>query len=78
MQEDLNVSISEDTREILVNGCRPKEDVPGEDQQKRCVSMRFPMPRSADLKHTKAKLENGVLKVEVPKMEGDAMRVTID
>ncbi|KAJ3009379.1 UNVERIFIED_CONTAM: hypothetical protein HDU68_002737 [Siphonaria sp. JEL0065] len=74
--EHLNLTIREGEKMIVLRGQKPANENTGD--KARDFSIKIALPESADLNDIHAKMENGVLKVDVGKREFEGTRIHIE
>ncbi|TPX53857.1 hypothetical protein CcCBS67573_g09643 [Chytriomyces confervae] len=75
-KEDVLLSVNEHESVVILKGKLDGDGTRG--KRERSVDARIALPKNADLSDLKAKLENGVLRVDVGKREFEGKRVQIE
>ncbi|KAI8828420.1 hypothetical protein BJ741DRAFT_424892 [Chytriomyces cf. hyalinus JEL632] len=75
-KEDVLLSVNEHESVVILKGKLDADGARG--KRERSVDARIPLPKNADLSDLKAKMENGVLRVDVGKREFEGKRVQIE
>ncbi|KAJ3222735.1 hypothetical protein HDU81_009631 [Chytriomyces hyalinus] len=75
-KEDVLLSVNEHESVVILKGILDGDATRG--KRERSVDARIPLPKNADVSDLRAKMENGVLRVDVGKREFEGKRVQIE
>ncbi|KAJ3111661.1 hypothetical protein HDU96_005475 [Phlyctochytrium bullatum] len=74
-KEDLNVSVVDEERTVVVKGRAEARSEDG--KRERVVEARIPLPATADMAGVKASYEDGVLRVEAAKRDYEGRKIPV-